>query len=917
MEKIVGELLRKIDKAIKSQFVGDVIFTEDELDTIFSQASSLLRNYDYGYTNSISHLEDGLILVSMVNATKSWNAEEDNFWANIARIIIGTEELSSKVYQYLIKLIDRLGERKEFLHFNKGKRYYATLLAHAFAPIKSTESFFELCWRIYCDDLNFDFDENDNIYNMLALELAIRFGSDSDVEKDFELGSHVYALKAGIKRLATDCTDVMARFIKRTISTINSIFHSETLDSENYYENLIREWWYKKELTFGESPRPVGPGIRPVADYSKIKPKYVIENGKVCLTIPAIRLADNFYYNPYLEIYNGEKCVLNEELLTKGSGLTMATKTCTYDVEEILLEGNLDLRVNIIHCGKIIYGSKKTLVRSFLLFNDNREVFAQECEPGNYNLFAFDFDDNIMQYPENIRKKRANLYTFNASEGEILQSKQKSVLFTLEKQNREVWIYADNKSSVVFRSEGEEYSVIDGELKLATAKTINVSDYGVRYKDTSWKLSDFSVEEKGENLYYNISQLLSDGEPQKIAVFRYSTNKIICHANIVKFNNINVEFDKDIYYGKDTSGEIRFSTKNFSENVRFDISDERISIPIQDGELIFNAPIIRWRIDDGEWNSSYSERGIWYKNITNSSELELDVPNRFEYQVGVSVTNSELEQCRSNCNKYKLGQTIYALKDNESEIVIFAKIGATQPLPILRIHTEEKFINTPIVLSADKQLKWIAKENYIGGENDILTIVISSGNTEKLRRNLAQTECQIDVSQIEDGHYDVAVELQGGNIFLPKSKTLWKKNICIGDENKLRFKNKYLVIDEVMLDNQAVPTRIKIFCIDNLTFLQERDGSLFYSGNMFFINQYGKKVYLDKMENSCGEWETTNPVRIELRTNKTCWIVAGLENDLDSFLGELFWKQYQLSNVDKWSKSIHYYIFNTKENSNV
>jgi hypothetical protein len=52
-----------------------------------------------------------------------------------------------------------------------------------------------------------------------------------------------------------------------------------------------------------------------------------------------------------------------------------------------------------------------------------------------------------------------------------------------------------------------------------------------------------------------------------------------------------------------------------------------------------------------------------------------------------------------------------------------------------------------------------------------------------------------------------------------------------------------------------------------------------------------------------------------LRTNKTCWIVAGLEsNDIDDFLGELFLDQYnQISNISKGAKTIHYYVFDTKE----
>ena len=74
---------------------------------------------------------------------------------------------------------------------------------------------------------------------------------------------------------------------------------------------------------------------------------------------------------------------------------------------------------------------------------------------------------------------------------------------------------------------------------------------------------------------------------------------------------------------------------------------------------------------------------------------------------------------------------------------------------------------------------------------------------------------------------------------------------------------------------------------------------------MYFMLPNGKKVYLHSMKNDYGAFEKTNPVRIELRTNRTCWIVAGLNvNDMDDFLGELFLDQFsQVSNMGKGTKT--------------
>ncbi len=907
-------LQKKIDEAMQRPFVGEVIFSDEELSWIYAKANGLLRSYDYGYISTIPSMREGLIFVAMVNAAKSWEADEDKFWTCIARTLLGSDDCSQKVYHYLTELIQKLGRRGQILSIEGcTKRYYATIIMHSFSPVESTEAFFELCWEIYCEDLQLSYSENDNIFERIAKELSVRFDEDGGKEIDFVLGSKVYALRIGIKRFAVEFTDAMSRLIQDTICLIDKVFRNELLDSNSYYARLIREWWNKKELTLGLLRQRKKRLEKVAIDYASIKPKYIMENGKVSLTIPAIRLKDNFACRPELVIYKEGKQIFHRVLWTQGSGLTMTTSPLTVDLEEIISEGDIDLSITIFHADGIIYNSKKTLERTFLLFKDGREVFAQECLPGNYNLFTFDLDA-LTQYPDNIKKQYANHYVINALEGEAIQSIRRTILFVTEKQDREVWTYVDKQKDTVYLFEGEEYLVIDGELKLAVKNTENLSDYGVRYENSSWRLRDFSVEIKGEIHYYNISELLSVCEPQKITVFKYSNNRIVCNINIVKFNNIQILFDKEFYYDKQSKGTVRFLTEKFDESVSFDINDEKISITLDDGELLLKAPIIKWRIDDRDWETAYNEKGLWYKDITNSSELELDIPDNFAYQIGLT-NNQTLENCGNSYNKYKLGQTIYSQLSGMGDVTVFLKLENTVALPLVQIHTVEKFLSDPIMVISQRYMAWVAKENYIGGKEDAFLIVISQDGQVVAEYDGEQDNYTLDISQIEDGFYDVKVELIEKG-FLQKKRILWKNKICIGDENDLRFKNKILILNKVMLDKQAEFTPMKPIYVENIKFLKERDGNLFYIGNMYFVHKDGRKIYLNSMKNSYGTYDRTNPVRLELRTNKTCWLVAGLEGDIDDFLGELFFDRYsQLSNEDKGTQTIHYYAFEVRENN--
>ncbi len=51
-------------------FVGNYVFSDEELARVYDFTGCLLRNYDGGWGNSISQGYDELVFVAMVNAVK-------------------------------------------------------------------------------------------------------------------------------------------------------------------------------------------------------------------------------------------------------------------------------------------------------------------------------------------------------------------------------------------------------------------------------------------------------------------------------------------------------------------------------------------------------------------------------------------------------------------------------------------------------------------------------------------------------------------------------------------------------------------------------------------------------------------------------------------------------------------------------
>ena len=69
------------------------------------------------------------------------------------------------------------------------------------------------------------------------------------------------------------------------------------------------------------------------------------------------------------------------------------------------------------------------------------------------------------------------------------------------------------------------------------------------------------------------------------------------------------------------------------------------------------------------------------------------------------------------------------------------------------------------------------------------------------------------------------------------------------------------------------------------------------------------------MPNSDGGIDDINPVRIELRSDNSCFIVAGANSeDIHDFLGEFTLDtRNRISNFDRNTRGIDYYFFETEE----
>lgn len=908
------QILQKVTEAIKSDFVGNYIFSDDEISKIFDFTGKLLRSYDGGWGNSISQSYDPLVFVAMVNAVKTWKSNEDTFWDCIYKKLMGTAG-SQKVYLYLTSVIERLGKTGKIMYLSGcTKRYYATILAHAFAPLNSSESFLELCWNLYSEDMSFTYNKSDEIFSLVAEELKRTFLNEKSLEDDFRLGSGVYSLRAGIKRMAIDAPEKMVQHIETTISLLDRAFGGEILDNNPYYNSIVRCWWAEKEKSFGiEKPKRITRD-RAITDYSTIRPKYTFNGKQAVLTIPSIRLKNNFYVPPILYIYSGEELVDQREMDTFGTGLTMATKELNIYADNLVSDsGAIDCSLQIIHCDESIYNSKKTLYRDYLLFKDSREIIQEECFPGNYTLFAPHFE-RFSSYPESIKRKpgEPNLFVFNVSEGEMLQNEKRTVFFVNDKQNRSIRFISDKKNNVKFVHDGEEFIVIDGELKVVVNADLDVSKYGIRYEESDFRLKDFTCISSEGIKTYLITELLNACEPQRITVFSYTDNRIEASFNVVKFNTISVTYDKTLYFDNECTGSVRFLTEKYDRTVSFDINQGDIVIPFDDGDIVLAPPTLQWRIDYGKPSMQYGE-DLWYRSFSNTSLLYLDIPPELGYRVFVSNTDCLVEG--SELNSFKLGEQVYSMHQKTDELTVFVRIENNSIVyPVLNISLREKFRFAPFEI-VDKDLLWDSRKAFVGDENARFVVSFIAEGLNAYSFEIGNQFMKFPLKKLDIGCYNITVSLVKNVAFKKEMIKLYEQSIVLGDINIIRFKGKCLKVEKVMLTGAANYEQIRTFFVDHLWYIGEDEGNHYYTGSVYIINRDGRKVYLNNMVNDFGFQEKTNPIRLELRSENSCFIVAGVnQDDKDDFLGEFTLDTRNcISNLDKTTRGIDYFVFEKEE----
>jgi hypothetical protein len=891
----------------KHKLIGNKDFSEDEyslmVDSVGVMCSKFISDKHYQFDK----MDYKLIFVTLVEIVKRWkeydffedNEENSGFWLYVFKILSGKDEFDQRLYSEFTYVISQM-ELQNLLPVVKiGKKYYATLMMHSFAPKNSIFSFFDLCYNVFRKDLEFGFTHDDEwLCEKVASEMKTVLGGGYREEKKVSIGSSAYSIKIGLRSFALneDLSDDFIEFIKDTFYQINKLFNRDKIDGNTRLDRYVTEWW-KNKIEF-EKFSDDAISKKRVATVSKqdIIAKYIKSDNEVFLCIPPIRL-DESDSTMWLTVYVNGKQAYSEEMRTKRGELVVATKLVEFELNELLrYDNSINVRIKIKENQTVIFDSEKNkatlLNREFLLFEGEKEILSQINKPTNYFVYSKNIDA-LKSTPDDLTTCGANIYNIYPNAGESLIGETKQVFFVNKEKSASLgknacligslsgveWIL-DDISCVVYRN----------SVKLMIPENVNLKALELKIDNKSYNLHDINYERIESNCYQfglKALGLIDECYPTQISLFSYEKETMLLNETVIVLPNLDIQFNKSFYYG-DIERKVVIANANESNELSWTNQDNEVIYPIKEGILVIKVPYLKWRLNKKEWRNKSINQKIWYKDLLENGDfLEIDNPNEDEVNlIEGKADGIPFEITKNQSGKFEIGRAIYA-KENKQDISICFISRNKEKFELLNIATKEHFVNDPLTYKDGKVL-WDVENTFIGDKNNEFFLIAKSKYKDEKSWEKKVGSSNIVFGNFDEDIYKITVKIKDKNIFLGDEKynTIFEGKLLVGLPEKLRFKGKVLYIDKVSAAFSDTDGRTWIqpyskYLLKDLEYIDS-----YYQGNLGVIRD-DKIMYLNSMENEKGEWDKINPVRIELRSNNSFWLVAGYDKENNDFLGEL------------------------------
>ena len=162
------ELRQKIDTALEHTIIGDVVFTEGELEELRCEIQDKYDEKLRYAMNPLEMLKNNVkvLIVLFVNYARGWESNsEQNFWENLFEKVLDDPDFNqSKLYDCFD---DAFQHQRVFVTPSGKRSFYSTFLFHALAPKSSFDELYS--------EYNYDIAKAQEAFYRFGIKEAVAF----------------------------------------------------------------------------------------------------------------------------------------------------------------------------------------------------------------------------------------------------------------------------------------------------------------------------------------------------------------------------------------------------------------------------------------------------------------------------------------------------------------------------------------------------------------------------------------------------------------------------------------------------------------------------------------------------------------------------------------------------------------------
>ena len=844
--ELTEELKEKVHKAFTEQdLVGMVSYTDDEYMELLAYTKKCSRSFVF-VGGSYLRGDPEVHFVTLVELAKRWKSDDDKdegFWRYVLGEILDGGD-SPKLYSAYTDLINGLSYCDQILIADTAKKYYATIMMHAFAPEKSMNAFFDFVYNIFKKDLDFVYTDEDNeICNLVTEAFCAVAQSLGGKDIGVSIGSGVYGIKIGLRSMALgdETRDCFVELLDKVLRTMNFLYHEYALPDDDYVIRLVRDWWAKKA---DPETSPSGSKYQVMPTHKQnISIKFVRKGLDTYLCIPPIRFARGEYPKLWLSIYVGDqtKPIRSGEIFTRIGEITVTSAQQDIKLNDILRGASaINLRVEITENGKTIFD--KTIEKDFILFDDEKELANRILKVGNYFVYSLSIDS--LQVPTAITTVSSNLYNIYPTDGEILSSENRQIFFTSEWEvataAKKVQLIGDS-GICKWVYEDRECKVFSNRVNLLVPTDISVNSLEIRIDGKRTLLADCAAILEDNYSIFDITALIPQYVPCELIIYSYLKEKELIHVDIISISKLHIAFSKPLYYG-DIDKSVVVSVEAQQKELTWETGAETVTCKICKGRLKIVIPQIKWRIDVGEWHYGAVEYIVWYKDyFTNGSVIEIQSPIDSEQVKLYCLADGALQEIpRDALSRFEIGKYIFT-KEGYRNLLFFLKLNESDgQKELCTVTTIERFTHEPPFVVENGKLCFIGDKGFIGGKRAYFKICLRRIGKEEITKKSTELTNGV-LADVDEGIYWIKVSTPSAGLFNSGEKILWQGEFVFGDREKLKLKDLVLKINPICGGGMGDSWKIISSGYYVTDLVREQDSDDTYSARLHYKNSHGEK----------------------------------------------------------------------------